>query len=83
MKKLSFDSTPTLKGIVFQFLVALDRCFEMRDGESVYIETFGDVSVLGGNDSTQIESKYYKRAVYIPTIGVTNARITEYKKLYY
>ncbi len=61
MKKLSFDSTPTLRGFVFQFLVALDRCFEMRDGESVYIETFGDVSVLGGNDSTQIESKYYKR----------------------
>ena len=47
MKKLSFDSTPTLKGIVFQFLVALDRCFEMQAGESVFIETFGDVSVLG------------------------------------
>lgn len=61
MKKLSFDSTQTLKGIVFQFLVALDRCFEMREGESVYIETFGDVSVLGDSAPTQIESKYYKR----------------------
>ncbi len=61
MKKLSFDSTLQLKGFVFQFLVALDRCFEMREGESVYIETFGDVSVLGVNASTQIESKYYKR----------------------
>lgn len=60
MKKLSFDSTPTLKGIVFQFLVALDRCFEMQEGESVYIETFGDVSVLGGDNPTQIESKCYK-----------------------
>mgnify|MGYP000429900453 FL=1 len=60
MKKLSFDSTPTLKGIVFQFLVALDRCFEMQAGESVFIETFGDVSVLGGDNPTQIESKCYK-----------------------
>lgn len=60
MKKLSFDSTPTLKGIVFQFLVALDRCFEMQEGESVYIETFGDVSVLGGDNPIQIESKCYK-----------------------
>lgn len=60
MKKLSFDSTSTLKGIVFQFLVALDRCFEMQEGESVYIETFGDVSVLGGDNPTQIESKCYK-----------------------
>jgi hypothetical protein len=60
MKKLSFDSTPTLKGIVFQFLVALDRCFEMQEGESVFIETFGDVSVLGGDNPTQIESKCYK-----------------------
>lgn len=60
MKKLSFDSTPTLKGFVFQFLVALDRCFEMQEGESVYIETFGDVSVLGGDNPTQIESKCYK-----------------------
>ena len=46
MKKLSFDSTSTLKGIVFQFLVALDRCFEMQEGESVYIETFGDESLF-------------------------------------
>lgn len=60
MKKLSFDSTPTLKGFVFQFLVALDRCFEMQEGESVFIETFGDVSVLGGDNPIQIESKCYK-----------------------
>ena len=32
----------------------------MQEGESVYIETFGDVSVLGGDNPTQIESKCYK-----------------------
>lgn len=61
MEKVSFDSTSSIKGIIFQFLVALERCFEMQEGQSVYIERFGDVSLIGDEDATQIESKYYKR----------------------
>lgn len=62
MTKLKFDSTLSIKGILFQFLVALERCFEMQEGQSVYIETYGDVSILGSlSDSKQIESKLYKR----------------------
>lgn len=63
MDKLSFDSTSSIKGIIFQFLVALKCCFEMQEGESVYIEHFGDVSVIGDEKSEQIESKYYKRSL--------------------
>ena len=64
MNKLSFDSTPSVKGVLFQFLIALERCFEMQEGQSVYIETYGDVSVLGSlSDSKQIESKLYKKAL--------------------
>ena len=62
MSKLKSDSTSTVKGLLFQFLVALEKCFEMQQGESVYIETYGDVSVLGDLlNSKQIESKFYKR----------------------
>lgn len=61
MAKVKFDSTSSIKGIIYEFLVALERCFEMQEGQSVYIERFGDVSVIGGEDATQIESKYYKR----------------------
>ena len=61
MGKVSFDSTSTIKGMIFQFLVALERCFEMQEGQSVYIERFGDVSVIDKEDAIQIESKYYKR----------------------
>ena len=61
MGEVSFDSTSTIKGIIFQFLVALERCFKMQEGQSVYIEHFGDVSVIGKEDAIQIESKYYKR----------------------
>ena len=64
MTKLKFDSTLSIKGILFQFLVALERCFEMQEGQSVFIETYGDVSVLGSLfDSKQIESKLYKKAL--------------------
>ena len=64
MKKISFDSTSSIKGVLFQFLIALERCFEMQEGQAVYIETYGDVSVLGNlSDSKQIESKLYKKAL--------------------
>lgn len=59
MADQSNNSTATIKGIIYQFLVALEKCFELRDGEAVYIETYGDISVLG-NNSKQIESKFYK-----------------------
>lgn len=64
MAKLSFDSSSTIKGFLFQFLVALEKCFEMEEGQSIYIETYGDVSLLGDlSDSKQIESKFYKRSL--------------------
>ena len=64
MPKLKFDSTSSVKGVLFQFLIALERCFDMQEGQSVYIETYGDVSVLGNLfDSKQIESKLYKKAL--------------------
>jgi hypothetical protein len=64
MAKLNFDSTSSIKGLIFQFLIALERCFEMQEGQSVYIETYGDVSVLGDlSNSKQIESKFYKKSL--------------------
>lgn len=64
MSKLKFDSTSSIKGVLFQFLIALERCFKMQEGQSIYIETYGDVSVLGSLfDSKQIESKFYKKAL--------------------
>lgn len=64
MTKLKFDSTSSIKGVLYQFFVALEQCFKMREGQAVYIETYGDVSVLGNLfDSKQIESKLYKKAL--------------------
>ena len=64
MTKLKFDSTSSIKGVLYQFFVALEQCFKMREWQAVYIETYGDVSVLGNLfDSKQIESKLYKKAL--------------------
>ena len=60
MAKQSNNSTSSIKGFTYQFLVALKKCFELQDGGIVYIETFGDVSVLGDRNTEQIESKFYK-----------------------
>jgi len=60
MVKQRNNATATVKGIIYQFLVALKKCFELQEGESVYIETFGDISVFG-EDTEQIETKFYKK----------------------
>ncbi|MDR2920789.1 MAG: hypothetical protein LBV72_15690 [Tannerella sp.] len=60
MAKQSNNSTPTIKGFIYQFLVALGKCFQLQEGETVYVETFGDISVLREGNSEQIESKFYK-----------------------
>lgn len=55
-KKLKHDSTATFKPIIYQFYIALEKCFEMVEKESVYIEKYGDVTV---SESIQIEVKDY------------------------
>jgi len=55
---LKHDSTKTFKPIIYQFLVALEKCFEMQVDESVWIERYGDVTNSNG---VQIEVKDYKK----------------------
>lgn len=32
MAKQSNNSTPAIKGIIYQFLVALEKCFKLQEG---------------------------------------------------
>lgn len=52
------DSTKTFKPIIYQFLIALEKCFEIQDDESIWIEKYGDVTSSSG---TQIEVKDYQK----------------------
>lgn len=45
MKNLINNASFSAQGTVHQFYVALDKCFDLLDGESLYIETYGDVTV--------------------------------------
>lgn len=52
------DSTKTFKPIIYQFLIALEKCFQMQDNESIWIEKYGDVTSSSG---IQIEVKDYQK----------------------
>lgn len=57
------DATPQIKGFLYQFLVALKFCFEMKDGQTLYVEKFGDLAVKAPFDeggSVSVEAKKYK-----------------------
>lgn len=61
-KELSFSSPEPTGAIITQFLIAVQKCFEMKTGDCVYIETDGDVSVFNTSkkeNNKQIEIKEY------------------------
>ncbi|MCT7524623.1 hypothetical protein N5T77_06185 [Aliarcobacter cryaerophilus] len=55
---LVHDSTKTIKPIIYQFLIALEKCFEMQNDESIWIEKYGDVTNSSGE---QVEVKDYQK----------------------
>lgn len=55
-EKLDFDATKLFIALKYQILVAMEYCHSLGDGESLWIEIFGDVTVA---DKKQMEVKYY------------------------
>lgn len=55
--KLKQDATASSKGTIYQFCVAVQKCFEMVAGQKVLIESQGDVTI---SDSQQVETKLYR-----------------------
>jgi hypothetical protein len=54
--KLKNDASPSTKGTVYQFCVAVQKCYEMVAGQRVLIEKQGDVTI---DDSQQVETKLH------------------------
>ena len=50
------DATPMLRGAIFQLCVAVERCYQLKPGQSVHVEELGDISIPG---ETQTEVKHY------------------------
>lgn len=54
--KLKHDATDSTAAIIYQFYVAVNKCFELVGGEKIYIEKYGDITI---SDREQIEVKQY------------------------
>lgn len=62
-KVLRGDATSPLKGYLYQFMVALDFCFEMRKGQSIYIETYGDLAIM--NDDSDVNDNLVQSSIEV------------------
>ena len=56
MANLPSNATSSIRGILYQFIIALEKCFELVEGQSIYIEKYGDVTI---SEVSQIEVKLY------------------------
>jgi len=43
--KLKHDETESIGAIIYQFYVAVEKCFDWVVGEKVYIENYADIAV--------------------------------------
>lgn len=61
MVKVNHSAKETNLSFYYQTLVGLDKCFELKEGESIYFEKDGDVSFIDKNglNSANIEVKHY------------------------
>ncbi|MGB2784001.1 MULTISPECIES: hypothetical protein [Psychrobacter] len=57
MSKLKNNAIASVQGITYQNLVALEKCLELTEDQTLYIEIWGDVTI---EDDSQVEVKHEK-----------------------
>ena len=55
-EKVRQDATASTRATIYQFCVAVDKCYKLRDGQKLLIEELGDVTIDGDQ---QVEVKHY------------------------
>ena len=58
---------PTLRGFHYQILLGIKKCFELNEGQSIWFESDGDISIRGNEleNNEQIESKHYDQTDFL------------------
>lgn len=56
MGKLANDATKLLEAISYQLIVTLEYCHDLVEGQTLWIEVYGDVTVGG---TSQVEVKNF------------------------
>lgn len=71
MCKAINDATSSIKGDIYQFIIALSDCFDLNEGDHLLIEVHGDVSILNKNSGhMQKEIKHHESNVNLSERGV-------------
>lgn len=66
MSKPNNDATLQQAGIIYQYIIALKDCFELNDTDILYIETYGDVSIINNTEGLfQKEVKHHFSDVHL------------------
>lgn len=68
------DASPQVKGFLYQFLVALQFCFEMEKDQTLYVEKYGDFAIKSTDEggSLSVETKHYADKIYLLHHNVIN-----------
>lgn len=56
-EKLPFNATKLFEALQYQLIIALDYCYKLRQGQRLWVEVYGDVTIEG---DAQVEVKFYK-----------------------
>lgn len=66
VKKAVNDATLQKAGDIYQYLIALKDCFDLSDGDTLQIETNGDVSIIndmGGRFQKEVKHHFGKNSI--------------------
>lgn len=54
------DDTKTKLGDIFHYLIVLEHCLDLKPGEIIHVERFGDIAISSESNSANMEIKHHQ-----------------------